>query len=556
MFSLSLVVPERMRRCWRDWVAAVFIIAMGLALGGCRAGRDSTGSQASLPEPLPQDPQVEVFLNYNPSQRYADPYRQIERPGDDLEAKIVAEIAAATQSIDVAVQEFRLPAVARALVERQQAGVEVRVVIENTYRRPWSTVTAAEAAELNERERSQYQEAQALFDVDGDGTVTAAEIAQRDALVVLQAGGVPLLDDTADGSKGSGLMHHKFLVIDGETVLVTSANFTTSGVHGDFANPNSRGNANNLLAIRSSELARYFRDEFALLWGDGPGGAADSRFGSQKPPRPSVEIPVGDGTIALHFSPNSPTEPWETTSNGAIARALGTATESIDLALFVFSEQRLADAIEARARAGTAVRALIDPGFAYRYYSEGLDLLGVALARDCEFEAENNPWTMPITEVGIPALARGDKLHHKFALIDDRRIVTGSHNWSPSANYQNDETVLIIDNPTVARHFRREFDRLYVSAATGVPSRVTEKIVAQETDCAQLTTRGERPTEPIDLNRASTAELETLPGIGPSLADRIVAARRERPFNSLEDLQRVSGIGPSKAEALQGLVSW
>lgn len=532
------------------------VMVAGLVFRGCRTGNDELNELASVPDPLPQDPHVEVFFNYNPAQRYRDPYRYIERPGDNLEAEITRAIASATQSIELAVQEFRLPEVAHALVERRQAGVDVRVIIENTYSRPWSTVTPAEAAEFDARERGQYEEARQLFDVDGDGRITATEIAQRDALVILQAGGVPLLDDTADGSKGSGLMHHKFLVIDGETVLVASANFTTSGIHGDFANPNSRGNANNLLKIHSPELARYFHDEFALLWGDGPGGNTDSRFGTQKPSRSPVEIPIGDGTIALHFSPQSPTKPWETSSNGAIARALGTATESIDLALFVFSEQRLADAIEVRAGAGTAVRALIDPGFAYRYYSEGLDLLGVAVARDCEFEAENNPWATPITEVGVPALARGDKLHHKFALIDDRRIVTGSHNWSPSANHQNDETVLIVDNPTVARHFRREFDRLYTSAATGVPSRVTEKIAAQANDCAQLTTRGERPTGPIDLNRASADELEALPGIGPGLAERIVAARQERPFSSLEDLQRVSGIGPSKVEALQGLVSW
>ena len=49
---------------------------------------------------------------------------------------------------------------------------------------------------------------------------------------------------------------------------------------------------------------------------------------------------------------------------------------------------------------------------------------------------------------------------------------------------------------------------------------------------------------PLDLNRASAAELEQLPGIGPALAARIVAHREaEGPFASPRDLLEVSGIG-------------
>jgi len=60
---------------------------------------------------------------------------------------------------------------------------------------------------------------------------------------------------------------------------------------------------------------------------------------------------------------------------------------------------------------------------------------------------------------------------------------------------------------------------------------------------------------PVDINSADAAALDTLPGIGPSTAAKIVADREANgPFASPEDLGRVSGIGPKKLETLIGLI--
>ena len=61
---------------------------------------------------------------------------------------------------------------------------------------------------------------------------------------------------------------------------------------------------------------------------------------------------------------------------------------------------------------------------------------------------------------------------------------------------------------------------------------------------------------PLDLNRATPAELERLPGIGPGLAARIVDARQRRgSFSAVDDLRRVRGIGEATLERVRALVA-
>lgn len=59
----------------------------------------------------------------------------------------------------------------------------------------------------------------------------------------------------------------------------------------------------------------------------------------------------------------------------------------------------------------------------------------------------------------------------------------------------------------------------------------------------------------MELNRASASELESLPGVGPVLAERILAERRRRGgFDAVDDLIEVKGIGPALLEGLKDRV--
>jgi phosphatidylserine/phosphatidylglycerophosphate/cardiolipin synthase-like enzyme len=165
-------------------------------------------------QPLPQHPYIQIYTNHNPVNRYKEPYRNQTRPGDNLEQIIVDFIRHAHSTVDVAVQELRSPLIAEALRDRATAGIRVRLVIENTYNRPLSSITAAEVQQMDTRQQERYRQNIRLIDRNNDGKLSATEIDRYDALVIVSKAGIPWLDDTADGSAGSGLMHHKFVVVD------------------------------------------------------------------------------------------------------------------------------------------------------------------------------------------------------------------------------------------------------------------------------------------------------------------------------------------------------
>jgi phosphatidylserine/phosphatidylglycerophosphate/cardiolipin synthase-like enzyme len=438
------------------WVVIALIL---IGANGCNA-------QAGIVPALPQHPKIQVFFNQNQASRYTDPYRKIERLGDDLERIIIDNVVKSKTSLDIAVQEFRLPNIAKAIADARSRGVKVRLILENKYSRAWSEYTPVQIEKLSDRDREGYKEFQKFVDIDNNGQLSEAELSDRDALKIIKSTSIPWIDDTADGSKGSGLMHHKFVVVDDQIVLLGSANFTMSDMHGDFTKPETRGNANNLLRVDSKELAARFKNEFNLMWGDGPNGKPNSLFGTKKPSRKIDYLIIDGAQIRIKFSPELESTAREQTSNGLIATAIASAKKTVDLALFVYSEPFISTILEERQKNNVQIRALMEPKFAYRDYSAALDMWGLQSTQDCK-TGKSSAWKQPLKTVGIPNLIAGDKLHHKFAILDRHLIVTGSHNWTIAANHINDETLVAIENEIVAAHYQREYERLYQDATFG-----------------------------------------------------------------------------------------
>lgn len=420
---------------------------------------------------------VKSYFNYNPNSSYSDPYRNISRKGDNLEQVILKEIKAAKKSIFVAVQELRLPLIAQALIEKHNAGVDVRIVLENSYN--FDTKNQKDPGE-NEHEASRIAELIAFVDANRNRKLEIEELESRDAIYMLKKAKIKIMDDTFGESMGSALMHHKFVIIDERVVIVSTANFTMSCIHGDVLTSSSRGNANSVLVMESTSAADIFVEEFTEMWGNGRTGS----YGLRKRYRAPRTVSVGSSRVTIQFSPTSKSQNWNASVNGLIGRTLARATRSVKTALFVFSDQQLSNILEPVASKGVEVGVLIEKMFAYRAYSELLDMAGLEMPdEDCQRDPGNRIWKSPIKEGGMTSVGPGDILHHKFGVVDGKTVIVGSQNWTESANYANDETLVVVENSSIADSYTREYARMKSKSSIGTPDYVLRRIKEINSQC-------------------------------------------------------------------------
>lgn len=214
-----------------------------------------------------------------------------------------------------------------------------------------------------------------------------------------------------------GLMHNKFFVFDGLLVWTGSTNITHNGMY---------NNNNNAMLIRSRQLAENYTAEFDEMF--------NQQFGTSSPstiPNPTFTFNGVQIETIFESEGNAPARLAELINQASSVRFMAYSLTRDDLMNPMIS----------------------------RFQTGQLDVQGIV-------EASSRRYVKPLACGGVAVHQDGnpDILHHKVFIFDASIVVMGSFNFSQGAANDNDENLLIIHSPEIARAYLEEFDRRWAES--------------------------------------------------------------------------------------------
>lgn len=298
------------------------------------------------------------------------------RQGCDSEEiinNLLDSINQAQSSIDMAMYNLNLTEIANALIKAEKRGVKVRLVTDSS-------------------------------NLDGEAM---RRISEAGIMIVSR-------DD------GNGIMHDKFVVIDGREVWAGSLNLTWNGVNEDN---------NNFVRIDSDKAAADYAIEFDEMY-------TQKRFGPDSTSDTPYPTMILDGIpVEIYFAPEDHVQ-------SKIIELVGHAKTSVDFLSLTFTLDNLSSALIAAEKRGVKVR-------------------GVFEEQNALTDSGSDYYMM--RKAGLDVLLDGNSglMHHKVMIIDHEIVVFGSYNFTSSADRRNDENLVIVTSANLAEQYETEFRRIY-----------------------------------------------------------------------------------------------
>lgn len=147
--------------------------------------------------------------------------------------------------------------------------------------------------------------------------------------------------------------------------------------------------------------------------------------------------PLAHAETMVYFSPNGGCQQ-------AVVTQINKAQKSIDIAMYSFTSREIAQALVAAKQRQVKVKIVLDIAQIKDLYSKSRYLM----SKGFNVKFHMGPGLM----------------HNKFAVIDDQVLLTGSFNWTITADKRNTENLLVITDKDLAQKFTKEFKHLWAQS--------------------------------------------------------------------------------------------
>jgi phosphatidylserine/phosphatidylglycerophosphate/cardiolipin synthase-like enzyme len=348
------------------------------------------------------------------------------RDNQDLMKTLQTLIDSAQSNIDLCIFDLENQRIRKALVNAKKRGVRIRIVTDNDNRNNSPKIDSLMWSKLGKA---------GIISIDDDGDVY-------------------MPDGTVQEHSLTGhsyYMHDKFAVIDygdgnpnNDYIWTGSTNLTYTAEY----------NTNNVVIIKDNEVARTYTHEFEQMWGSNTATPDPSKaqFHKDKEPHRQHTFFVGKTRVEIYFSPENRKDNKPNIAKRLVKLINRRAKHEVDFLSFAMSPSYpMSQTLwQLSAKGKIKLKGIIDHLFYAIYKHKGV------------------MWAAPGATRGNRMILGSNelrKLHDKVAIIDGRDpkspgggiVVTGSYNFSKSANRDNDENLLIIYSNKIANQYYQAF---------------------------------------------------------------------------------------------------